>query len=230
MGLARLPTPRESGSAALSVPHPALQIPTVLTPAVRRRLSLRIRLKWTPAHDVQGLCVAVARSRSNRSVPERSVPRRSLRGQSTKRMRPPGDMFSPARRSEIMSHIRGLDTKPERLVRSYLHTLGFRFRLHDPALPGRPDITLPKYRLAVFVHGCFWHLHSGCPAGRLPTARRAFWKHKLEGNRERDVANIRRLRRQGWRVLVLWECDIERRPHVVAERLIRAITNARSIA
>lgn len=122
-----------------------------------------------------------------------------------------------------MSRIRGENTKPERLVRSLLHGLGLRFRLHRRDLPGQPDIVLPKYRLAVFVHGCFWHLHPGCPAGRLPTGNMSFWRTKLEGNRKRDLAKARQLRRLGWKVVVVWECEIERQPIVVHRRLQRAV-------
>lgn len=157
--------------------------------------------------------------------------RKNVRGAQPHRNkpRPRGDMFSPARRSEIMSHIRGRDTKPERLVRSHLHALGLRFRLHRRDLPGRPDIVLPRYKLAVFVHGCYWHLHQGCPAGRLPNTNQRFWKRKLESNRTRDLANLRKLRRRGWHVLVLWECDIERRPHLIARRIARALASSGSV-
>lgn len=135
---------------------------------------------------------------------------------------PNADMFSKLRRSEIMSSIHSRNTKPEIIVRSLLHRLGYRFRLHRADLPGRPDIVLPKYQLAIMVHGCWWHLHQGCPAGRLPTGNRAFWKNKLEANRQRDQRHLRSLKRMGWRTLVIWECQIERRPEEVARRISRA--------
>ena len=146
------------------------------------------------------------------------------KGRTNSKRRPEGkDMFSPARRSEIMSNIRGRDTKPELRVRSLLHGLGYRFRLHRRDLPGRPDIVLPAHKVAVLVHGCWWHLHRGCPAGRLPTANRSFWKRKLEDNRERDRLNLIRLRRAGWRTVVLWECDIENDLERVSRRLLRVL-------
>ena len=120
------------------------------------------------------------------------------------------DRLSKARRSWNMSRIRGKDTGPERIVRSALHRLGFRFRLHGRELPGRPDIVLPKYRTVVFVHGCFWHRHRGCKNCTTPTNNRGFWVKKFEGNAARDKANARALRRCGWRVLVVWECEAEK--------------------
>jgi len=125
-----------------------------------------------------------------------------------------------------MSLIRGRDTKPELLVRSLLHRLGYRFRLHRKDLPGRPDIVLPRYQSAIFVHGCFWHLHSGCAAGRLPTKNQEFWRAKLEGNRARDQRKEQRLRELGWTVIVLWECDIEKDLEGVADRLERELRGA----
>lgn len=137
---------------------------------------------------------------------------------------PPGvDMFTPERRSEIMSRIQGRNTKPEVIVRSLLHRLGYRFRLHRKDLPGRPDIVLPKYRTVVLVHGCFWHLHSECPGGRLPTKNREFWKAKLERNRDRDYMQEQRLRELNWEVVVLWECEIEKDLKGVTERLERLL-------
>lgn len=118
------------------------------------------------------------------------------------------DILSPAKRSWLMSRIRGKNTKPELAVRRTLHALGARFRLHRKDLPGNPDIVLPRHRLCVFVHGCFWHLHTDCDAGRLPKSRRAWWRKKLEGNKARDKRSTTALRRLGWRVIVVWECQI----------------------
>ena len=115
------------------------------------------------------------------------------------------DVLSTEERSRLMSRIRGRDTKPEMVVRRGLHALGLRFRLHDRRLPGRPDLVLPKYQTAVFVHGCFWHAH-GCALSKLPGTRVEFWKQKLDANVARDRAAVQALRDAGWRVLLVWEC------------------------
>lgn len=117
------------------------------------------------------------------------------------------DTLSPSERSERMSRIRGKDTKPELLVRKFLHSEGFRFRLHRKDLPGKPDLVLPKYAAVVFVQGCFWHAHK-CQKGRIPGSRGDFWKSKLEANAKRDVRNIRKLRSLGWHVFNVWECEL----------------------
>ncbi|MDT3684764.1 MAG: very short patch repair endonuclease [Pseudorhodoplanes sp.] len=118
------------------------------------------------------------------------------------------DRLTPIQRSQNMARIRGRNTKPELAVRSALFKAGFRFRLHKKGLPGRPDLVLPKYRLAVFVHGCFWHGHS-CRRGSLPASNVAFWTKKIRGNVERDQRNIAALRQTGWNVAVLWACKLE---------------------
>jgi DNA mismatch endonuclease (patch repair protein) len=107
----------------------------------------------------------------------------------------------------MMSGIRASNTTPERLVRSALHKRGLRFRLHAAKLPGKPDLVFPRYRSVVFVHGCFWHLHARCPAGRIPKSNIAWWRAKLLGNRSRDRRTKRALQRAGWRVFVIWECE-----------------------
>lgn len=107
-----------------------------------------------------------------------------------------------------MSRIRSRDTKPEMLVRRFLHGLGFRYRLHVRELPGRPDLVLPKYRTAIFVEGCFWHGHS-CQRGRVPGTNPAFWEAKVASNQARDARNRRALARQGWRVIRVWECQLK---------------------
>jgi len=122
-----------------------------------------------------------------------------------------------------MSRIRGGDTGPERLVRSLLHRMGFRFRLHRADLPGRPDIVLPKWRVAVLVHGCFWHRHGGCAFAYTPKSRNEFWNRKFQLNMARDKVVLRRLRSLGWRVLVVWECQT-RYPDRLAHRLRRQIS------
>lgn len=111
-------------------------------------------------------------------------------------------------RSEMMSRVRGRDTRPEIEVRKALHAAGFRFRLHRSDLPGKPDITFPKYRTVLFVNGCFWHQHPGCARAKRPASNRDFWNKKLTDNVARDTRNIRALQDIGWRVIVLWECQI----------------------
>lgn len=117
------------------------------------------------------------------------------------------DTLPPDRRSEIMSRIKGKNTKPEMRVRSLLHSMGFRFRLHRKDLPGKPDIILPKWKTAVFVHGCFWHGHD-CPRGSRPSSNIAFWAEKIRKNQERDRTANDRLRDSGWTTMVIWECEL----------------------
>jgi len=117
------------------------------------------------------------------------------------------DIVDRATRSRMMSGIRGRDTKPEIIVRKYLHAAGFRFRLAPKNLPGKPDIVLSKYRTAVFVHGCFWHRHSRCRYATVPATNKSFWAEKFATNVERDHRVQQQLRRDGWRVLVIWECQ-----------------------
>lgn len=136
------------------------------------------------------------------------------------------DTLSPARRSWNMSRIRGGNTGPERVVRSLLHRMGYRFRIHQRGLPGSPDIVLPRLGIAIFVHGCFWHRHSGCKYAYSPKSRQAFWSRKFVQNQERDRRAQRRLRRMGWRVWVVWECQTSR-PEVLGERLRRRLSPAR---
>lgn len=119
------------------------------------------------------------------------------------------DSVSKEKRSWIMGRVKGQNTRPEKLVRSLLHRMGYRFRIQRADLPGRPDIVLPKYHAVIFVHGCYWHRHD-CPNGkRLPKTRLDFWLPKLEGNRLRDVKNQEKLVQMGWKVLILWECMLK---------------------
>ncbi len=128
------------------------------------------------------------------------------------------DSLTAERRSWNMGRIRGKNTKPEMIVRSMLHRMGYRFRVHRGDLPGKPDIVLPKHRTAVFVHGCFWHRHPGCKYAYLPKTRTAFWRAKFEANEKRDTDAIKRLASLGWQVVVLWECEIKADPvHAVAK-------------
>lgn len=117
------------------------------------------------------------------------------------------DSLSPERRSWNMSRIRARDTCPERLVRSLLHNLGYRFRLNRKDLPGKPDIVLPKYHTAIYVHGCFWHRHPGCPLAYTPKSNLEFWSKKFSRNVERDTQVAAALNEIGWKQLVVWECE-----------------------
>ncbi|OIQ99423.1 very short patch repair protein [mine drainage metagenome] len=118
------------------------------------------------------------------------------------------DIVDTKTRSRMMASIRSKDTKPEMLVRRFLHSSGFRFRLHDKKLSGSPDIVLAKYRLAIFVHGCFWHRHAGCRFATTPAQNRRKWIHKFNQNMARDKRQIQFLVNNGWRVLVIWECGL----------------------
>ncbi len=120
------------------------------------------------------------------------------------------DKLTPKRRSDNMRAIRSKDTSPEMAVRRLIHSLGYRYRLHGSKLPGKPDLVFAGRKKVIFIHGCFWHLHSGCREGRIPGSRRSYWKPKLEGNRARDARNRRALRRLGWSALVIWECQVKR--------------------
>lgn len=115
-----------------------------------------------------------------------------------------------------MGRIRGKDTGPERRIRALLTTLGFRYRLHYPKLPGRPDIAFPGRGKVIWVHGCFWHRHQGCALGRLPKSKLDFWKPKLEENRNRDLRNEAKVRAAGWDSLVVWECELSDESRLVA--------------
>jgi len=130
------------------------------------------------------------------------------------------DTFTSEERSRIMARVRSKDTSPELIVRKLAHSLGYRFRLHRADLPGKPDLVFPSRHKVIFVHGCFWHQHS-CPRGRrVPASNEAYWRKKLEGNVTRDKVHRRELRKLGWSVLVIWECQLKRRAfHNVVSRL-----------
>jgi DNA mismatch endonuclease (patch repair protein) len=134
------------------------------------------------------------------------------------------DPFSKEKRSWIMSRVRGRDTKPEMVVRSVVHRMGFRFRLHRRDLPGNPDVVLPRYHEVIFVHGCFWHGHRGCPRSKRPTTNEEFWSKKLDGNIKRDRRFRRVLRETGWKVLVVWECET-RKPDKLLRKLERFLND-----
>lgn len=133
------------------------------------------------------------------------------------------DIVDAEVRSRMMSNIRGKDTKPEMMVRKFLHARGLRFRIHRRDLPGRPDLVLPQWRAAVLVHGCFWHGHHGCRYFRMPATRPEFWSAKIAANVSRDHSSEAALKELGWRVLVLWECAIRDYPSEALEVLLSHI-------
>jgi DNA mismatch endonuclease (patch repair protein) len=118
------------------------------------------------------------------------------------------DVVTPAVRSRMMAGIKGMNTQPEIAVRRALHKAGFRFRLHRGDLPGKPDLIFPRYRTVVFVHGCFWHSHPRCRFASIPATNAEWWREKFRKNRLRDRKQQRALATLGWRVLVIWECEI----------------------
>lgn len=128
------------------------------------------------------------------------------------------DSLTKEHRSWNMSRIRAKDTKPELLVRSLLHRMGYRFRLNNTVLPGRPDIVLPRYRVAVFVHGCFWHRHEGCRYAYTPKSRIEFWHSKFDSNIRRDQQVSEQIKELNWGQLILWECEIKN-PETLKRRI-----------
>jgi len=129
------------------------------------------------------------------------------------------DIVSSEVRSRMMAGIKGKDTKPEIFLRKSLHKLGFRYRLHDRRLPGKPDMVFPRYRAVIFAHGCFWHGHS-CHLFKMPSTREDFWKEKINRNRELDSQHIERLREMGWRIGIVWECAIKGKYRLDSEEVI----------
>jgi DNA mismatch endonuclease, patch repair protein len=138
------------------------------------------------------------------------------------------DVHSPSQRSYNMSRIRGRDTAPERIVRSLLRAEGCRYRTNVGNLPGKPDIVLSGLRIAVFVHGCFWHRHKHCQFTTNPKSNVEFWEAKFARTIERDREHVRALKKSGWRVVTIWECAARRSPDAVRNKLLRAIKASRS--
>jgi len=128
------------------------------------------------------------------------------------------DKISTKQRSSLMSRIKSKDTKPEIVVRKHLHALGYRFRLHDRKLPGKPDIVLKKYKTTIQVRGCFWHQH-GCKYSNVPKSNKLYWIPKLKQNKERDRLNDKKLKKLGWKIIVIWECKLQNE----LKRLIKKI-------
>lgn len=119
------------------------------------------------------------------------------------------DVHNKKTRSYNMSQIRSKDTKPELLVRKFLFANGFRYRLHDKKLPGKPDIVLPKFRTVIFIHGCFWHGHTNCKYFVVPKTRTQWWTDKINGNKANDIKAIKTLKKEGWKVITIWECRLK---------------------
>lgn len=135
------------------------------------------------------------------------------------------DIWNAQKRSSCMSKIKGSNTKPEMALRSALHCAGFRFRINVKNLPGKPDIVLKKYKFIIFVHGCFWHHHEGCKNANFPKSNREFWYAKISITMERDHLKTEQLQTAGWKVRIVWECEIEKNLPLVVER-IKSITAA----
>jgi len=136
------------------------------------------------------------------------------------------DVHDKKTRSYNMSQIKGKDTKPEKIVRKFLFSKGLRYKLHDKTLPGKPDIVLPKFKTVVFVHGCFWHGHNGCKYFVVPETRREWWLEKINRNRELDAQHNRELKREGWRVITIFECRLKPKNRLkTLNRVITKITD-----
>ena len=134
------------------------------------------------------------------------------------------DHVDQAKRSRIMAAVHSKDTGPERVVRGIVHRLGYRFRLHVKTLPGRPDLVFPARRKVVFVHGCFWHRHRNCRYATLPKSRRTFWEAKFAANVTRDRRNERQLKRMGWAILTVWQCELKKKERLTG-RLDEFLSN-----
>lgn len=138
------------------------------------------------------------------------------------------DKISKLHRSWVMSRVRGKNTRPERAARSLLHFLGYRFTVNGPKnkdLPGKPDIVLPRFRTVIFVHGCFWHRHKSCKRATTPKSNQDYWLPKFERNVQRDNDNQRALKKAGWKVIVVWECELKN-PEAITARFIRELPRA----
>lgn len=134
------------------------------------------------------------------------------------------DIWSKEKRSNVMAKIRSKNTKPELTLRSNLHKLGYRFRIHRKDLPGNPDIVLPKYKTVIFVHGCFWHFHKNCKEGRIPNTNSELWEKKFERNITKDKTNQNECRNLGWKVIVIWECEIEKNLDQTLNKILSLIS------
>ena len=142
------------------------------------------------------------------------------------------DFLTPAERSERMSRIRSSNTRPEVALRQALHALGIRFRLHRKNLPGKPDIVLPRYKTAIFVHGCFWHRHQGCSIATTPKSNTDFWNEKFDRNTARDQLVLHQLEQIDWKVIIVWECELSspRRARQTGDRIAGILGHSRTLA
>jgi DNA mismatch endonuclease (patch repair protein) len=131
------------------------------------------------------------------------------------------DVYTKAKRSEIMARIKGSKTSPEKIVASMLRKLKLKFRSNVKSLLGQPDFVIPLYKTIIFVHGCFWHNHRNCKRSKLPTTNKAFWRRKILGNKQRDMRIARLLRKEGWHVITIWQCKLGEQRQIMA-RLKRA--------
>lgn len=132
------------------------------------------------------------------------------------------DVHNKTTRSYNMSRIKGKDTRPEMMVRRFLHAHGFRYRLHDKKLPGKPDLVLPKYKTVIFVNGCFWHGHEGCKYFVIPKTRREWWVEKIEKTKKKDEINYAKIEEKGYTVVVIWECELK---SLLMENTLKALAN-----
>lgn len=135
------------------------------------------------------------------------------------------DIYTKSRRSEIMSHIKGSKTSPEKTIACLLRKLKVRFKCNVQTLPGQPDFVIYLYKTIIFVHGCFWHNHANCTRSKLPTTNREFWKRKILGNKKRDMRVLRLLRKEGWHVITIWQCALRNQEHVMS-RLKRMLVRS----
>ena len=132
------------------------------------------------------------------------------------------DVHTKDQRSYNMSRIKGKDTKPELLVRRFLHAQGYRYKLHDKTLPGKPDLVLPKYKTVIFIHGCFWHGHANCRYFKVPQTRTDWWLNKINTNKANDAKAVKALKKAGWNVITIWECGLK---PAKQERTLRTLLN-----
>lgn len=186
-----------SGQVGRTVKHLCLHNKKIKTPQPHKKNKILL-----PAH-IAHICLPPL-TQANAGGSQKSAisqPFIYLRGMS--------DVHDKQTRSYNMSQIKGKNTKPELLVRKFLFANGFRYKLHDKKLSGKPDIVLPKLKTAIFVHGCFWHGHDNCRYYVVPKTRTKFWINKIEGNKQRDVENILRLRNEGWKVFCIFECELK---------------------
>ena len=145
-------------------------------------------------------------------------------GHADKYLCPMADVHDKKTRSYNMSRIRSTDTKPELLVRKFLHAQGYRYKLHDKTLPGKPDLVLPKYRTLIFIHGCFWHGHANCKYYKVPQTRTGWWLNKINTNKANDAKAVKALKKEGWKVILVWSCKLQKRNYInTFESLLRKL-------